>query len=109
MPQALRYLLADEAASSKGVEAFARQVDEATEQKLALVLVHAVSSELDSFASSLEEDLALLSSSIKLGDSGSKGFAETAASKLGLREQIALQFRIEKKKVLQACLAQMKG
>lgn len=93
MLQALRYLLAsDQEAAGKGPGSFMDAADAGIEQRVGLVLAHSVQSELGSLGSKLEEDEQLLRS-----------------CKPGSTEAAAVAFRIEKKKVLAACLAQLTG
>lgn len=120
--QALRFLLADGAAAGKGPAAFAAAGDAASERRLALALAHACSAELKALGTSLHDDAALLASAAPSASAaggnvtsgsgasgGGKGFAGKPGARLDAREMTALQFRIEKKKVLQACLDAMKS
>ncbi|KAF5841378.1 hypothetical protein DUNSADRAFT_13246 [Dunaliella salina] len=89
--QALRFLIASDAEASKGLSAFESGASAEIEARLAEVLVHACSSELDSLGTTLAEDQALLQS------------AKSAKAMPG-PDRLAVAFRIEKKKVLQSCL-----
>jgi hypothetical protein len=95
--QALRYLLASDAAAAAGPGAFAGPGDEEVEQKLGLLLVHACQQELACLGSSIAEDQQQLQ---KL-----KGAAKEEAAS----QATAVRFRIEKKKVLLACVEALCG
>jgi len=94
--QGVRYLLASHAEAARGPGAFVGAGDADVEQKLGLVLVHACQQELGSLGSSIAEDQQQLA--------GLKGSSEAVES-LGN----AMRFRIEKKRILVACVEQLCG
>lgn len=124
--QALRYLLVPgsggngaeqgvAAASTQGLPAgapssYASAADAATEQKLGLVLVHACQQELSVLGAAQEAQQAAAPAaggkgSRKGGSSGSNGSSVPAA----VAAASAAAFRLEKRKVLMACLEQLTG
>jgi hypothetical protein len=112
--QALRFLLAADDAAAKGPGAFAVAGDAELERRVALALVHACESELKALGTTAEEDAALLAAAAGGGGAGGKGkgFSGGAAGgggKLSEREATAVRFRLEKKGVLRACLAQLRA
>jgi hypothetical protein len=110
--QALRFLLAADDAASKGPGAFAVAGDAELERRVALALVHACESELKALGTTAEEDAALLAAAGGGAGGKGKGFSGGAAvggGKLSEREATAVRFRLEKKGVLRACLAQLRA
>lgn len=93
--QALRFLLAPPGGASDPA-AYELPGEAALEERVGLALVHALQQELASRGTSLEEDVAALGGAGR----GGKGPQVDAA---------VLAFRIEKKRVLAECLAQLTG
>jgi hypothetical protein len=94
--QGVRYLLASNSDAGRGPGAFLEAAGADVEQKLGLVLVHACQQELASLGSSIAEDQQQLASL--------KGSSQAVQS-LGN----AVRFRIEKKRILVACVEQLCG
>jgi len=122
--QALRYLLVPAGSSSDsaglptgGVSQYTSAADDETEQKLALVLVHACQQELSVLGTTLAEDERSLwgaSSSRARRSSrkdGNPGSSSSSSSTITASEAqtAAAMFRMEKKKVLLACLEALTG
>jgi hypothetical protein len=133
--QALRYLLVPAGSSSDsssssgssssngsaglptgGVSQYTSAADDETEQKLALVLVHACQQELSVLGTTLAEDERSLwgasssrarRSSRKDGNPGSSSSSSTITASEA--QTAAAMFRMEKKKVLLACLEALTG
>mmetsp|Transcript_22162 Transcript_22162/g.56310 ORF Transcript_22162/g.56310 Transcript_22162/m.56310 type:complete len:522 (-) Transcript_22162:24-1589(-) len=106
--QALRYVLASPEEAGKGVSAFAGPGSPATEARLAALLVHACAHELKSLGTSLQDDLRLLEgrgSTLR----GASGSGASRGPGLSAKERLAVAFRVEKKKVLTACLEALGG
>ncbi|KAJ9507817.1 hypothetical protein QJQ45_019272, partial [Haematococcus lacustris] len=98
---ALRFLLApDEEARNTalgGLASWQQAGSPEQEQRLALLLVAACEKELEALGTSLEQDLSQLA------------LLRSARQNTAAEARIALEYRIEKKKVLRDCLAALRG
>ncbi|KAL6755314.1 hypothetical protein V8C86DRAFT_2679007 [Haematococcus lacustris] len=98
---ALRFLLApDEEARNTalgGLASWQQAGSPEQEQRLALLLVAACEKELEALGTSLEQDLSQLA------------LLRSARQPTAAEARIALEYRIEKKKVLRDCLAALRG
>lgn len=91
--QALRFLLADDV-TAMNLDSFRATGSAELELKVARVLLHACKSELGALGTSIQEDTSVL---------------RRAGKALRVVDRLVLNFRREKKRVLQCCLQQLQG